>query len=263
MDNRNSSCGRGCGCKCGVVLSLIALVIAGATYFYPKKTADPCSSSTFDEKVKSIVLDVVKQNPQLLMDAMGEGIAKKREETLKKLVDDVSEKGAEVSKLCLKYGKLDSKTTLTCFFDPLNEHCIEFLRSMVKLVKAKKDVCFKMMPVAVLGDDSILLSRVYIAAYDKNPEKSLTFIDKIVNSDGNMDKAAIEKALKAAGLDNKEIEGMMNDSDKKLIENGKFAESLKIPVVPAIFLHRDGKVTLLQTTDTEQLIAEIEGKPEK
>ncbi len=256
MENRNSSC-----CKLGTIISVVALLVSSAAYFCPKKASESCSSSTFDEKVKGIMVDAIKKNPQLLMDAMGEGIAKKREDTIKQLSTDVAEKSADISKLSMKFGKMDSKTSVICFFDPLCKHCIEFQKSMITLVKAKKDVCFKMMPVAVLGEDSVTLAKVYVAAYDKSPEKALTFIEKITSNDNEMDKAAIEKALTAAGLDNKEIEGMLADSDKKLAENGKIAESLRVPVVPAIFLAKGTDISMIQTTETDALLAAIEGKP--
>ena len=53
---------------------------------------------------------------------------------------------------------------------------------------------------------------------------------------------------------------MMDDCDKKLAENGKLAEGLKIPVVPAVFLAKDGKISMLRLSSAEQLLPAIEGK---
>ena len=255
---RNSS-----NCKLSLIISIIALIIASMSYFCPKKATDPLSASTFDEKVKGIIIDTIKQDPQLLMDAMGEGIAKKREAAIGELTNGVLDKSSEITKQSMKFGELSSKTNVVCFFDPLCKHCNDFQRSMTKLVKAKKDVCFKTIPVAVLGDDSVTLAKVYISVYEKSPEKALTFIEKITSLEGDINKSEIEKALKTAGLDPKEIEGMLTDSDKKLIANGKLAEALKIPVVPAIFIVKGKEVSILQTTGIDQLLAAIEGKPGK
>ena len=255
---RNSS-----SCKLSLIISIIALIIAAASYFCPKKSTDLLNSSTLDEKVKGIMIDTVKQDPQLLMDAMGEGIAKKREAAIGELTNGILDKSSDITKQSMKFGELSSKTNVVCFFDPLCKHCIDFQKSMSKIVKAKKDVCFKMIPAAVLGDDSVTLAKVYIAVYDKSPEKALTFIEKITSSEGDINKSEIEKALKTAGLDPKEIEGMMTDADKKLIANGKLAETLKIPVVPAIFVVKGKEVNILQSTGIDQLLAAIEGKAEK
>jgi len=255
---RNSS-----SCKLSLIISILALIVAAASYFCPKKNADSLASSNFDEKVKGIIIDTVKQDPQLLMDAMGEGIAKKREAAIGELTKSVLDKSQDIAKQSMKFGELAAKTNVVCFFDPLCKHCIDFQKSMIKLVKAKKDVCFKMIPAAVLGDDSITLAKVYIAVYEKSPEKALTFIEKITSSEGDINKSDIEKALKTAGLDPKEIEGMMPDSDKKLIANGKLAEAIKIPVVPAIFIVKGKEVNILQATGVDQLLAAIEGKSGK
>ena len=129
---------------------------------------------------------------------------------------------------------------------------------MLKLIKAKSDVCFKLLPVAVLGDDSVTLAKVYFAAYEKGAEKAIQFIENIISGKTEMDKKAIENALKSSGLNNKEIEGMLSDCEKKLIENGRLAESLKLPVVPALFIIKDGKATMLKISSADQFSVAIE-----
>lgn len=258
MDNKQKC--SGCSCKIIGILSVLALIVACASYFCPKQSCSSTESSTFDEKVRGIIIETIKQNPQLIMNAMGEGIAKQREEEMKQVEKSVADKSAEISKLASKFGKLDSKTSVTCFFDPLEKSCIELQRTILNLVRAKKDICFKLLPVAVLGEDSVTLAKVYIAVYEKSPEKAVTFIEKITAGNGEMDKKAIDAALKEAGLDSKEIEGMMDDCDKQLAENGKLAEGMKIPVVPAIFLTKDGKTTMLRLSSADQLIQAVEGK---
>jgi protein-disulfide isomerase len=209
------------------------------------------------------MIDVVKQNPQLLMDAMGEGIAKKRKDVMKQLSADVAGQRAEISSQSMKFGKLDAKKSMICFFDPLCKHCIEFQKSMVKLIKAKKDVRFELLPVAVLGEDSVTLAKVIIAAYKKSAAKAIKLIEKITESENEMDKAAIEKALKTAGFDSKEIEGMLTEVDKKLVANGALAEKLKIPVVPAIFfINENGDISMIQATAIAPLSEIIDGKPQ-
>jgi len=247
-------------CMLGVIISVVALIVAALAYFSPKKPAEATLGSTFDEKVRGIVLDVVKQNPQLLMDAMGEGISKKREETVKQLAGEIYKQKDDIAKQSLKFGKADSKSTVICFFDPLCKHCIAFQRSMINLIKAKKDVSFKMLPVAVLGEDSVTIAKVYIAVYEKSPEKAVDFIEKLTEEGSNMDKAAIEKAVKAAGLSSKDIEAILTDSDKKLAANGALAEKLKIPVVPAIFFIKGSNVTMVQTTGVDDLLKFIDSK---
>ncbi len=257
MENSRQKCS-GCGCRISVVMSILALLVAAASYFCPKHSTSTVDSSTFDEKIKGIMIETVKQNPQLLMNAMGEGIAKQREDELKQVEKSVAEKSVEISKQASKFGKLESKTSVICFIDPLEKACVELQKNILNLVKAKKDICFKILPVAVLGDDSVTLAKVYLATYEKGAEQALKFIEHITSGKGDMDKAAIDAALKAAGFNSKEIEGMMDDCDKKLAANGKLAESLKIPLIPAIFLTKADKVTMLRLSSADQLPKAIE-----
>ena len=256
MENKQKC--SGCGCKVSIVVSVLALIVASAAYFCPKKSSSVTENATFDEKVRGIIVDTVKQNPQLVMNAMGEGIAKQREDELKKIEQAVSDKSADITKLAMKFGKLESKASVICFIDPLEKACVEIQKQMLNMVKAKKDLCFKVLPVAVLGNDSVTLAKVYLAVYEKSAEKAIKFIEHVTSSKGDMDKKAIEASLKAAGLDNKEIEGMMDDCDKKLAENGQLADSMKLPLVPAIFTLKDGKATMLRLASAEQLLPAIE-----
>ena len=259
MENKDLKCSGGCCSKVAGILSALALVISLGAYFFPKTTTS-IDSSTFDEKVKGIVLETIKQNPQLLMTAMSDGIAKQREEELQQVEKSVADKKAEIDKQAQKFGDLEAKTSLICFFDPLEKSCIELQKVMLTIIKAKKNVCFKLLPVAVLGDDSVTLAKVYIAVYEKSPEKAISFIENITSGKGDMDKAAIDKALEAAGLSSAEIEGLMEDCDKKLAENGKLAESLKIPVVPALFLGQGNNFSMLRLSSADQLLPAIESK---
>lgn len=258
MENKNSSCS-----KVGIIISILALIVSLAAYFCPKKTNDLAASSTLDEKVKSAVVDLVKQNPQMLMDAMGEGIAKKREDTIKQLGTDVFVQKDEIAKQSLKFGKADGKSTVICFFDPLCKHCIDFQKSMLKLIEAGKDVNFEMMPVAVLGDDSVVLAKTYFAVYEKGADKAAKFIAKMTEDGSAMDKSAIEKALKSIGLDPKEIATMLDEADKKLASNGMMAEKLKLPFVPAIFVIKDSKIDIVQATGVDDILPYIENQTAK
>ncbi len=253
MENKNSG-----GCKLSLILSLISIVLASAAYFCPKKAAQPEQASTFDERVKGTLIDVIKNDPQIITDAISEGLAKKRDEELKNLSQGVMDKRADITKQSIKFGNTNSKNVFYCFFDPLCKHCIDFQKSMLKLIKAKKDVVFHMLPVAVLGDDSINLAKYYFAVAERSTEKALGFIESIVTSE-NMDKKAIEKALKSVDLSEKDIEASLEESDKKLGSNGQLATNLRLPIVPAIFFSKGGSnAMMVQATSVEQLLAILE-----
>ncbi len=239
-------------CKVSALISVVALIVAGASYFCPNKTTEPASDA--DEKMKSMVINIIRDNPQLIMDAMGEGMAKKREESLKVLADEVANSKDELGKMALTFGDMASKVSIIAFVDPLCKHCMDFQKDLIKIVNSKKGICFRILPVAVLGEDSVTLSNVYYAVYEKNAEKALAFIDYVVNSKDPLDKAGIEKGLKSVGMSTSDIEAILPDCDKKVIANGKKAEALRVPVVPAVFAVVGNKAEMLQNPDVDSIV---------
>jgi protein-disulfide isomerase len=251
MESRGSSC-----CKLGIAVSVLALGVAAVSYFCPKK--EPAvPDTTFNERVRSAVIDVIKQNPQLLMDAMGEGIARQRSEAAKQLSSDILSRKAEIMKQGIRLGKPDSKVLIVCFFDPLCKHCVDFQKSMLKLIESDKGIEFVLLPVAVLGEDSVTFGKIYNAVYAKAPGMILKFIKAIVESD-TMDKSAMEDAMRKAGLSPKDIEANLRDYNEAIENNGTLAEKLKVPVVPAIFVIKGRNVQMVQATGTEQILQAVD-----
>lgn len=241
---------------CGKVsLALSVLAIIGTLYFKFGNSGDQAVID--DDKIKAVALQAVRENPKVIVDAMGEGINQKRVETIQQISEGIIQNKDEISRMSLKFGPKDAKSKIVCFFDPLCPHCIEFQKSMIKLLEAKKSVEFQMMPVVIVGEDSVLIARLYTLIYKKSPEKALEFIGKITN-EKTVDQKTIEKAVKSIGLDYKELEASSTDADKVLLEVGQLANKLNIPVVPAAFIVKGSKAEPLQSFLIEDLAAVID-----
>lgn len=253
MQNKTSST------KISLILSVVALIIAGASYMCPKKTCLSCSGEKGDSAIKDQVIQSIKENPQAVVSAMEQGMAEKRDAALKQIPLEVFANKDVISKMSMNFGSKGAKVSFIAFLDPLCKHCIDFQKEMVKIVKSKKNVTFSLMPVAILGEDSITLARIYYAIYSKNPEKALEFIDGVTKFDGQIDKDAIEKILKKVSLNSKDIEAMFAESDKKLAANGTMADKIHIPVVPAVFAIADGKATMMQSVSMDAMLQIVDG----
>lgn len=243
-----------CCSKLPIILSILALAVAICSYFCPKKNEQ--KNETPDDQMKSLVVGVIRDNPQLVMDAMGEGMAKKREDTIKQLASDVAADKGALIKMGMKFGNSSAKTTVIAFIDPCCKHCMEYQKEVVKLVQANKDILFVLLPVAVLGENSINLAKFYYAVYEHIPNKALAFIECILNS-GSDDKA-IKKALESIGTSSKVIEPLLQEADEKTIANGKKAEKLKIPVVPAVFCINGSQAEMVETPDMDHILKLVE-----
>ncbi|MDR1333383.1 MAG: thioredoxin domain-containing protein [Holosporales bacterium] len=258
MEKRNCAF---CG-KVSVALSALALAVAIVGYFRPYRPGAG-EQALSNEQVRNAVMEAIRANPQVIVDAMGEGMALKRDEEFKKLTVELKKRMAEVDKKSMIFGDRASKKSVVCILDPLCKHCVDFQRSMIKILNSNKDICFKIMPVAVLGADSVMIARVYVACYKKNPAGALKVIDAIVNYKGEINKEVLEQILKKAGFTMKEIEELMEAADRDIAANGVFAEGLGIPMVPAIFVANvNGDIVMLQATDIEAVMQAANGTAE-
>jgi protein-disulfide isomerase len=130
---------------------------------------------------------------------------------------------------------------------------------MVKMSTAGHDVCFKLVPVAVLGADSVTIAKVYIACYEKNPVGALKVIDAVANCKKELGKDVIMQILKETGFNPAEIESLMNAADAKIARNGELAERMGIPLVPAVIISTPNGVKFVQAISVEQITQEIKG----
>ncbi|MDR0552498.1 MAG: thioredoxin domain-containing protein [Holosporales bacterium] len=250
MDN----CGLG---KFALVLSVIAVGVSGYSCLKKCKCGD--SASDLDSKIEAMVGDIISKKPDIIMEAMSKGVAQKREESIKQLGADVAASKDEISKLAMNFGPSSAKASVFAFIDPTCKHCIEFEKEFLKILDSKKDIGFKVVPVAVLGEDSVMIGKVYYALYSKSPEKALKFIKFVANSKNTLDKTAIEKGLKSIGADyDKDVEPNLSAADERLAKNGELAQKIGVPVVPAVFIVEGSKAEMLQNPTAEIIIDSVE-----
>jgi protein-disulfide isomerase len=216
----------------------------------------------FKEKVASIVLSTIKENPNAIVDAMGDGISKKRDETIQQIAKTVLERRDEVEKLSLVFGDRSAKKSIICFFDPLCPHCIEFQKAVAEMVSAKKSVCFKLLPIVVIGEDSLTLARLYVSAYRANQEKALKVVAAVSEVAGKapINQKSIEESLKTAGMDPKDVKMKDQEVDKQLMSIGDLANNLKIPLVPAIFVTDGVAISALTSPSREALVQAVDSE---
>jgi protein-disulfide isomerase len=212
-----------------------------------------------EEPLKALVLQTIKENPNVVVDVLGDGIAKKREETIMQLGNGLAQRKAEVSQLAITFGNKNAKNVVACFFDPLCPHCIEFLKNMQKVLDSGKDVCFWLLPVVIVGEDSILMARLFIRTYGKDPAKALRFLGSILD-EKVVNQESIERALKKTGFDAEEMKSNATDSDKRLLAIGELANQLKVPVVPAAYYLKGDQGVPLVAASLESLMDAADGK---
>jgi protein-disulfide isomerase len=248
-----SSCG-----KISCLISFIALAVAIVGYFFPKSAIKE-SQQEDEEKLKAFFLRAMKENPQAIMAAMSDGINAKKEEEFKKVAENIKNNLKEVNDKSMILGNKDAQKGFICFYDPLCPHCKVFQQSMLQILQGRKDVFFKLLPVAVLGANSIVLAKVIISCYSLAKNKVLAVMQNMLNESGTLDHDSIIRVLQKAGVDHQAIAQNDTEANAKLMDNGSLAEQLGIPIVPAVLFECNRNISTISYIDEQSLKNYLDG----
>lgn len=265
-ENQNTcKCTENCTCKSNVnkcckgkgylpvFLSIVACAFSITallkTCNKPCETIKSVQSATANEgKIRSAVIDVIKNDPQMLIDAMSAGIAKQRSDGAKQQALEVNKYKDEIIKASYVVGNKNSETAVICFFDPLCSGCIEFQKEMVHAVVNKKDVCFYLIPVAVLGVNSEELVKFYHEVMEKYPNKLTDFISELVKNPDD-----VESVLKKLSIIRSELSKVEDISIKKQTFNLSLFDKIHATAVPAMFIKtKSGNFTAIDEDELSE-----------
>ena len=242
--------------KIAIALSCIALGVAGASFFMPKKTN---FAESDDLELEKAVTRIFQNKPQVLLDVINNAVASKNKEAAAQICNDVFSQKEELKNIAICIGNKDAKKVIIAFSDPLCPHCKTFQQEIARRVELDKDLCVYLLPVAAISNDSVAIAQLYFAVYEKTPLKITTFMRaiaemKVVNNEG------ITQLLKSVNLKQSDIESLLENCREKIARCGMMAEKLGIPVVPAIFAIGKHTAKMLQpgqNFDINDLFADI------
>ena len=239
-------CGENCKCKprrcskckscISALLSIVACILSTMallkTCDKPCVSVKPTQTATIDDsKIRSAIIDVIKNDPQMLIDAMSAGIAKQRSDMTKQQALEVTKYENEITKASYSLGDKKAKTSVICFFDPLCGGCIEFQKTMVDILQQNKSVLFHLVPVAVLGSKSEELAKIYYEIVAEDSDKLLAFIAEIVK-----DPSDVDLALRKISISKSNLSKYNDIADKKMVSNLSLFDKIHATAVPAMFI---------------------------
>ena len=271
--------------KIAIALSCIALGVAGASFFMPKKTN---FAESDDLELEKAVTRIFQNKPQVLLDVINNAVASKNKEAAAQICNDVFAQKEELKNIAICIGNKDAKKVIIAFSDPLCPHCKTFQQEIARRVELDKDLCVYLLPVAAISNDSVAIAQLYFAVYEKTPLKITTFMRaiaemKVVNNEGitqllksvNLKQSDVEsliaemkvvnnegitQLLKSVNLKQSDVESLLENCREKIARCGMMAEKLGIPVVPAIFAIGKHTAKMLQpgqNFDINDLFADI------
>ncbi len=215
-------------------------------------------SSSFSQQqqqeIQNIFLELIREKPELFMGAMNEGMQAQQDKLridMEKSATDMKDKliAAGVS-----LGSPQAEVHMIAFTDPMCPHCHEFHKVVNALLQKRQDVIIHVIPIAILGPNSVAMSKILLASAKQGPDKMNAFFTKFINKTADIDRAKLLQMAKDCGIDVAKMEKdeLAEETEKTLISHTQLAEQIKIPGVPTILgIQKDGKVVIIPPMDLD------------
>ncbi len=203
-------------------------------------------------EIQQIFLDSIREKPDLFINAMNDGVQAQQDKLRIDMEKSATEKQKELLGSSVILGSPQANIRLLAFVDPLCPHCQNFKKIALTLLQKRQDVAFYLIPIAILGPNSAVLSKAIIAASKQGEVKFATFIQKLSDKKSGVDVGKLPQLAKEALLDTTQFEKDINSDDiqKQLLSNTTLAEALKIPGVPTIFgVQNNGTLSIVPPMD--------------
>lgn len=155
--------------------------------------------------VRAQVLQVIKDEPQAIIDSLNAWQTKQQEEkqagASAALKDPAVSKAVHDTTDSAFIGKVDSTKTVVEFFDYNCPACKMQFEQLSALHKADSDVKIIFKEYPIFGEQSEMNSKIGIAVNRIAPEKYFAWHSKMMTSQGRTDEAAALKYASEVGID--------------------------------------------------------------
>ena len=226
-----------CAKKLILILALTSCVLSVMALNKANKFCSVKENDNIEERIKTEVKEVITKNPQLILDAISQGLVDKRDNLLKQSATNVEANKADIIKSAIRIGDVNSKATAICFFDPTGVPCKEAQKIIANMIKTNKSVCFYIVPVSVLGNNSEKVTKVYYQLQELDKQKSsnklVEFLQEI-----SKEGATVDKVLDIIKVNKNELNKYSEVAKTKMASNRELLEKLKVSSLPAIFISK-------------------------
>ncbi len=221
------------------------------------KPATKVSSSFTDQQkqeIQNIFLELIREKPELFMGAMNDGMQAQQDKLRIEMEKNATDMKDKLIATGISLGSPQAEVHIIEFMDPMCPHCHEFHKIINVLLQKRQDFVVHIIPIAILGPNSVAMSKILLASAKQGSDKMNTFFTKFINKTSDIDRAKLLQMAKDSGIDVTKMEKdeLSEDTEKTLITHTQLAEQLKIPGVPTIFgVQKDNKVIIIPPMDLD------------
>lgn len=238
-----------------ILLAAITVVSLGLVSAY----AEDSSAVHDDEAIRTIVREYLRENPEVIIEALQE--YERREEEAR-----LAEQTAAMEKYVWALnndptspdnGVDGGDVTLVEFFDYQCGYCKRLFPSLVEVMDGDQmlRVVFKELPI--LGPASTFAARAALAA--QKQDKYMEFHSALMDLRGQLSEAAVMKTAREIGLDPVQLSADMRDPgiQEHLDRNRQIAEAIGVTGTPAMVVGTQLIPGALDKNGLKQIIARV------
>ncbi len=222
-------------------------------------SAPPARAQSLDEAaVRAIVEQVIRDNPQLIIDSVNAHMRRADEERRQGVADRVnaaapvllSAEGLPV------LGNPRAQKTVVYFFDYRCGFC-KRMHNEMKPILAKGDVRVILREFPILGPASTLASRVSVALFAERPDLYARFHDQLKELESEVDEAQLTRILTGLGVDARAIIARSGapDVQKRIADNLDLGRQLGISGTPFLYVAPQAFAGFIPAATLEDAIA--------
>jgi protein-disulfide isomerase len=213
-----------------------ALAVAGALLLAPQPAAAQGLTPQQKDEVRAMMRDYIKQNPQLVQEALDE--LKRREEVREQQRLAAMRPKLEGDARDFSIGPRNAPVTIVEFFDYRCPYChaaMDWVFEVMRRNPGRVRVIFKEFPV--LGDMSVEASRAAVASIRQG--KYQTFHRALMAYRGQLNSAQIDVLARQSGIDVTRLRRDMGETAifNHLRANHEVAAEARIEGTPAFMIN--------------------------
>lgn len=207
----------------------------------------------------SLVSETIRSNPELFFEAVNEATRKHQTIIQNSLEKAAFKEKDRILTAGIQLGPTNSKAVqFFAFVDPACSISQEFHNLVSRVLKEKKGISFRLIPVAMLGNASDTLVRFMLAAQQQKNGSMLTLLEKYIERLAQLNHPKLLELAKEAGFN---VQILEKDEESKnvediLNENMKLASDLKLKGTPTVYiLNKEGRFILVPPMDVSGFLS--------
>ena len=221
-------------------LGLAIILLTSTPMVTSLHAADPAKTSVDKEAIEKILRDVLRTNPEIVVEAIEAYRAKQEAAKQQKAREALASRRKELDGGAMTPIGGNPKGTVTVveFFDYQCGYCKRVFPSILALLQSDKRIRYVFKELPILGPVSMIASRAAVAAWKIDRTKYMPFHTALMASRGQLSEGKIMLLAKDSGIDPKQLQKQMKEPEvyQELQNNLNLAQSLNINGTPAFVI---------------------------